>query len=114
MVDSVQVYALTGEAPWIDFPNPGYHRQADGTLDACRQQDADEIFQAATAVYNSQQNVKGAVNDALNEAVRRAQRRNPNVMGVREFRSADDPRKIIEQLTSCYGQKQQRKSMNTT
>ena len=36
-------------------------------------------------VYTSQQNVKGAVNDALNEAVLKVCRCNPNVIKVREF-----------------------------
>ena len=33
MVDQAEIDALTEEPAWIDFPNPGFHRQADGTLD---------------------------------------------------------------------------------
>jgi hypothetical protein len=105
MVDAAEMYALTGESAWIGFPDPGFHRQVDGTLNPVAQRDADAIFSAAIIVYTSQQNVKGAVNDALNEAVPKAYRRNPNVMGVREFRPNDDPREIIARLTKRYGQK---------
>ena len=56
-------------------------------------------------VFTSQQNVKGAINDALNETVPKAYRPNPVAIGVREFRPNDDPRDIIAALTVRYGQK---------
>ena len=31
-VDAADIYALTGETPCIKFPDPEYHRQADGSL----------------------------------------------------------------------------------
>jgi hypothetical protein len=105
MVDSPQIYALNGLDPWIDFPDPGYHRLTDGTMDDVQQRDAEAVFKAVTIVFNSQQNVKASVNDALNDAVPRAYRRNPTVMGVREYRPTDDPREIIAQLTRRYGRK---------
>ena len=105
MVDAAEMYALTGEAAWIGFPDPGFHRQVDGTLNQVAQRDADAIFSAAIIVYTSQQNAKGAVNDALNEVVPKAYRRNPNVMGVSEFRPNDDQREIIARPTKQYGQK---------
>ena len=105
MTDATEVYALTGEAAWIGFPDPGFHRQVDGTLNQVAQRDADAIFSAAIIVYTSQQNAKGAVNDALNEVVPKAYRRNPNVMGVSEFRPNDDQREIIARPTKQYGQK---------
>ena len=49
--------------------------------------------------------MKGAVNDALNKAVPKAYRRNPNVIGIREFRPNKDPRQIIALLTTRYGQR---------
>ena len=49
--------------------------------------------------------MKGAVNDALNKAVPKAYRHNPNVIGVRKFRPNDDLRKIIATLMTRYGQK---------
>jgi hypothetical protein len=105
MVDAPPIYALTGEVPWVDFPDPGFHRQADGTLNPIGQRDADAIFSAAIIVFTSQQNVKAAVNDALNKSIPKAYRRNPNIIGVREFRANDDPREIIATLTRRYGQK---------
>ena len=85
MVDQVKMYALTGEPVWIDFPNPGFHRQANGSFDPVVQRDAKAIFNAAIMVYTSQQNVKGALNGALNKAVAKAYRHNHNVIWVREF-----------------------------
>jgi hypothetical protein len=105
MVDAPEIYALTGEVAWINFPDPGFHCQADGTLNPIGQCDADAIFSAAIIVYTSQQNLKAAVNDALNKSVPKAYRRNPNVIEVREFRPNSDPREIIATLTLRHGQK---------
>ena len=69
----------------MNFPDPGFHRQANGLLDPVGQRDAEAIFNANIMVLTSQQNVKGAINDALNEAVPKAYRHNPVVIGVREF-----------------------------
>ena len=66
MVDAADMYALTGESAWIDFFNPGFHRHANGTFNPVAQRNTKAIFNAAITVYTSQQNVKGAVNDALN------------------------------------------------
>ena len=99
MIDQEEIYELTGEPAWIDFPDPGFHRQADGLLDPVAQRDAEAIFNANIMVFTSQQNVKGAINDALNEAVPKAYRRNPVVIGVRDFRPNNDPRDIIAALT---------------
>ena len=33
MVDQAEMYALTGEPAWTDFPHPGFRRQADGLID---------------------------------------------------------------------------------
>ena len=54
MVDAANIYALTGESAWIDFPNPGFHLQADSTLNPVAQRDADAIFGASIIVYTSQ------------------------------------------------------------
>ena len=40
-------YALVTNIPWVDFPNPGDHRLADGTLTAEQQCDADAVYAAA-------------------------------------------------------------------
>jgi hypothetical protein len=41
MVDAAEMYALTGELAWINFSDPDFHRQADGTLNLVAQRDAD-------------------------------------------------------------------------
>ena len=51
MVDATDVSALTGEAAWIDFPNPGFYRQADGTLNPVAHRDAGVTFGMAIIVY---------------------------------------------------------------
>jgi hypothetical protein len=86
-VDSTEVYPLTGAALWISFLNPDYHHHADGSLDTTEQQDSAEVFRAAVSIYNSQQNVNGAVNNTLNKATQKAYLRNPNVVGVIQGRS---------------------------
>ena len=53
MVDTADFYALTGETPWIGFPDPGFHRQANGSLNPVAQRDANVIFNAAIMVYTS-------------------------------------------------------------
>ena len=54
MVDAAEIYTLTGAAPWIDFPNPGLHRQADSNLGTVAQRGANAIFSASIIVYTSQ------------------------------------------------------------
>ena len=103
MIDQEEIYKLTGESPWVDFPDPGFHCQP--ATDTVGQRDAEAIFNANTMVFTSQQNVKGAIKDALNEAVPKAYCRNPVVIGVREYRPNDSPRDIIAALTVRYGQK---------
>ena len=85
MIDQEEIYALTGEPPWVNFPDLGFHRQADGLFDPVAQRDAGAIFKDNIMVFTSQQNVKGAINDALNEAVPKSYHCNPVVIGVREF-----------------------------
>ena len=54
IVDAAEIYALTREAAWIDFPDPGFYRQADRTLNPVIQHTADAIFSAAIIAYRSQ------------------------------------------------------------
>ena len=61
------------------------------------------MISVAIIVYTSQQNVKGSVNAALNDAVPKAYQRNPNVIGVRELRLNYDPQEIIATFTTRYG-----------
>ena len=64
----------------MNFPNPGFHRQANGLLNPVAQCNAEAIFNANIMVFTLQQNVKGAIDDSLNEAVPKAYRRNPVVI----------------------------------
>ena len=43
-VDAVKGYTLAGETAWINFPDPGFHRQVDGTLNPVTQCDANTSF----------------------------------------------------------------------
>ena len=105
VVDAAEIYVLTRELAWINFPNPGFHCQADGTLNQSAQRNVVAIVSVSIIVYTSKQNAKGAVNDALNEAVPKVYHHNPTVIGVRELRPNDDPRKIIATLTRRCRQK---------
>ena len=62
-------YALDVATPWVDFPDPGHHRVANGTLTTVQQRDAKVVFKAATIVHTSQTNVKSAIIGSLNRAV---------------------------------------------
>ena len=53
-------YALNVNVPWIDFPDPGNHRQADGTMNTQQHRDADAIFAAMLKCRTNQQCVKRA------------------------------------------------------
>ena len=105
MVDAAEMYVLTREAALINFPDPGFHYQVDGTLSPVAQRDANVICSAAITVYIFQQNVKGAVNKASNKAVPKVYRPNPNVRGVKECCHNNNPPGIIARLTTRYGQK---------
>ena len=51
MVVTPEEYVLTGEQPWVDFPDQGYHRVLGGT--ASEQRDRETEFQARKTVYVS-------------------------------------------------------------
>ena len=106
MVDKPEVYALTGAAPWVNVPNPGVHRVADGTMSATQQRDAEVIYTAQLKVWTSENNVRSAVNAGLNKAVPEKYRRiSDTAMGGREYRPTDEPWQIIDHLTRRYGDK---------
>ena len=89
-VDPTEVYSLTGAVPWISFLNLDYHHHADGSLDTIEQQESATFFRVTVSIYNSHQNMNGAVNNTLNKATQKAYLRNPNVMGVIQGRSPHD------------------------
>ena len=62
-VTMAEEYALTGEHPWVDYADPGFHRPLGGN--AAQQRDTDVQFNMASNIYNSQENVQQAINNAL-------------------------------------------------
>ena len=66
-VTTQEEYALTGEQPWHNFPDPGYHRTLGGA--ASEQRDADTRYNVAKNIFQSQENVRQAINKALTAAV---------------------------------------------
>ena len=55
-ITTAEEYALTGEQPWQDYADPGYHRTLGGT--ASEQRDADTEYSVARNIYLSQENVR--------------------------------------------------------
>jgi hypothetical protein len=67
MVMAPEIYALCTLTPWSDWTNPGPHPPAGNTT--IKQGNNCTLYEANKIVYDSQQNLKGAVNEALNIAV---------------------------------------------
>ena len=68
-VTTAEEYALTGEQPWVDYPDPGFHRPLGGN--AAQQRDTDIQFNVASNIYNSQENVRQAINNDVSKGARR-------------------------------------------
>ena len=64
MVMPLEIYALRTPTPWNDWPNPGPHPEAAATT--VEQGNLRILYEANKNVWDSQQNVKRAINDALN------------------------------------------------
>ena len=60
-------YALTGEQPWNDYPDPGRRRPLGGN--ATQQRDTDMQSNVMLNIYNSQENARQAINNTLTIAV---------------------------------------------
>ena len=97
------VYALTGEQPWVDYQDPGWHRPLGGN--AAQQRDTDVRFTVASNIYNSQENVRQAYLKALNVAVPEAYRRAQGDMSPATYSPTDDPRAILLNLQRRYGKR---------
>jgi hypothetical protein len=71
MVESVPIYALRTNIPWVECVNPGHHRALDAgqNLTTTKQRDLKVVFQAEKGVHTSQQKVKQATLSAMNAAV---------------------------------------------
>ena len=72
LVDEADVYALKCTTPWTDWPDPGPHRPQAATTTE-RDNNA-IIYDANKCVFDSQLNVRRAINEALNQAVPRKYR----------------------------------------
>ena len=114
MVESAAIYALTANVPWGYWGDPGPTRQGteanphpdfpnnDMDADAARGEKA--IWDANTAVFANQQNVRRAIIDALNQAVLKSYRYAAGAnIGAVHYRVTDDPREILEGLRDRYG-----------
>jgi hypothetical protein len=58
------------------------------------------MSKAATILYKLQQSTEAATNNALNEMVPKVYHKNPNGMSEKEYRPTNNPRAIIQDLTS--------------
>ena len=104
MVDQEEIYTLNVADPWVNFPDPGVHRIADGTMDGDEQRDADTIFNANKKVYDSESNVRRAVIGGLNAAVPRQYKRSGGTsIGAKMYNANDCPRTILDNLRTSYG-----------
>ena len=102
MVQPAAIYALKTNTPWQHWADPGAHPQAAGTT--AEQNNIRAIYDANKAVYETQQNVRRAINDALNNAIPNAFRKpTGNQMGTRVFTVRDSPRDILDGLRAKYG-----------
>eukprot|EP00956_Cyclotella_meneghiniana_P021067 scaffold37874_cov42-Cyclotella_meneghiniana.AAC.11 len=102
MVQPAAVYALRTNTPWQDWEDPGAHPAAAATT--AEQNNIRAIYDANKAVYDSQQNVRRAINDALNNAIPNAFRKPAgNQMGTKVFTVSNSPRAILDGLRAKYG-----------
>eukprot|EP00804_Cyclotella_cryptica_P010472 CCRYP_012303-RA/>CCRYP_012303-RA protein AED:0.45 eAED:0.14 QI:0/0/0/0.6/1/1/5/0/1176 len=110
LVQPAAIYALRTNEPWNNWPDPGPHPQAANTT--AQQNNLRTLYEANKAVYDSQQNVRRAVNEALNVAVPNAFRKPAgNQIGTKtannqRFDQPWDPNEPIEalfdRLEECY------------
>ena len=67
MVEEPAIYALTSPTtPWVNWPDPGAHRTIDAALDAAGHANALVQYNSNKKVYDSQENFRHAVINALN------------------------------------------------
>ena len=102
MVMPDEIYALRTDTPWQDWPDPGPHPQAAATT--AEQGNIRALYDAEKTVYDSQQNVRRAVNDALNKAIPQAFRKPAgNQIVSKVFTVRDNPKQILADLKVKYG-----------
>lgn len=103
MVMDPALYALRAPTtPWIEWNDPGPHAPAADTT--AEQGNLRTLYDANKNVFDSQQNVKRAVNDALNKAIPAIFRKPIGAqVGTKVFTVRDDPKQIIMDLRARYG-----------
>eukprot|EP00804_Cyclotella_cryptica_P023697 CCRYP_019320-RA/>CCRYP_019320-RA protein AED:0.37 eAED:0.35 QI:0/0/0/1/1/1/6/0/1607 len=102
MVMPPAIYALCSDTPWEEWPNPGPHPATAETT--AKQNNLRNVYDANKAVFDSQQNVRRAVTEALNTAVPNAFRKPVgNQIGAKVYTIRDDPQTILADLRTKYG-----------
>ena len=102
MVMPPAIYALRSNTPWTYWPDPGPHPAQGGTT--AEQNNIRVLYDANKAVFDTQQNVRRAVNEALNAAVPNAFRKPiGNQIGTKVYTVRDDPQTILTDLRAKYG-----------
>ena len=107
MVESVPIYALRTNIPWVECADPGHHRALDAgqNLTTTKQHDLEVVLQAEKGVHTSQQNVKQATLNAMNAAVPKQYKRAMDAnIGISNYNQTESPQDIIEALLRRYGQ----------
>jgi hypothetical protein len=104
MVEDVLIYALRCATPWVPRTDPGPHRTINPENNTAGQADELVQYNFKKGVYDSQENVKAAVIAALNLSVPDAYKKVGGAgVGVRMYRTMDDPKEIIKGLRRLYG-----------
>jgi hypothetical protein len=104
MVEDVMIYALRCATPWVPRADPGPHWIIDPQNNTAGQADELVQYNFRKGVYDSQENVKAAVITALNLAVPSPYKKVVGGgVGVRMYRTMDDPKEIIKELRRLYG-----------
>eukprot|EP00804_Cyclotella_cryptica_P006988 CCRYP_007119-RA/>CCRYP_007119-RA protein AED:0.63 eAED:0.16 QI:0/0/0/0.5/1/1/2/0/878 len=102
MVMPEQIYALRCAIPWAEWPDPGNHPAAANT--SVEQRNIKTIYDANRVVFDSQENVCRAINDALNNAIPNAFGKPiGNQMGQKVYTVRDNSRDIASNLRTKYG-----------
>jgi len=94
MVESVPIYALRTNVPWVEFPDPGHHRELDegSNRTTTAQHDLEVVFQAKKGVHTSQQNVKRATLNAMNATVPNKYKRAMDAhISVSNYKQTENP-----------------------
>jgi hypothetical protein len=115
LIQSVEIYALSTNVAWRNWPNPGPTRRgtdinptANGAqLNADEARAAQAVWEAESDQFNNEQGVRRAVIDTMNRAIPKAYRRRVGAdapgIGHTNYKISDEPRDILAQLRNIYG-----------